>query len=513
MFRLDYSQFRQPAAPARPLQLAARTRGVLWTLLALLLALRLVAIVVIPLTDTSEARYGEIARKMVETGDWITPQFAYGIPFWAKPPLSMWLSALGIDAFGVNEFAVRLPSLLLAIAMLALVWRWVATRRQRDQALLSVAVLSSLVLFFAAAGAVMTDISLALCTTLTMIAFWHAFNDNDRRWGYAFFVGLGFGLLAKGPLVGVITLLPVVPWLFLRRGWRRTWQCLPWLGGSLLMLAIALPWYALAEHKTPGFLRYFIIGEHIDRFLYPHWHGDKYGNAHVEPIGMIWVYWLGAAFPFSFLALGWSALNARRLPALLRDDDGWALYLLLWSGVLLLFFTFARNIIWTYPLATLPALACLVVEIARRARQRAPWSAYVFVGACIVSLVGGAWYTALYLDDSTAVKSSQRDLVAQWLRLRGDADSRLVYYRNRYYSAEFYSHGRATVRMTMTELEPLLHNDTRDFIALKDKHLKQLTPPLRAGFRAVGHYDDVTLLAEITDRPHAAPLHPDVAPR
>ena len=66
-------------------------------------------------------------------------------------------------------------------------------------------------LFFIASGAVMTDSSLAFCTTLTMISFWRALHSasdgssHSKWWGYLFFVGLGIGLLAKGPLVGVLT--------------------------------------------------------------------------------------------------------------------------------------------------------------------------------------------------------------------------------------------------------------------------------------------------------------------
>ena len=48
----------------------------------------------LPLMDKTEARYGEIARLMAETGEWVVLQIDYGIPFWAKPPLSTWASAL-----------------------------------------------------------------------------------------------------------------------------------------------------------------------------------------------------------------------------------------------------------------------------------------------------------------------------------------------------------------------------------------------------------------------------------
>ena len=66
----------------------------------LLAAIRLFFNAVIPLTDKTEARYGEVARLMAETGNWIVPQIDYGVPFWAKPPLSTWLSAGSISLLG-----------------------------------------------------------------------------------------------------------------------------------------------------------------------------------------------------------------------------------------------------------------------------------------------------------------------------------------------------------------------------------------------------------------------------
>lgn len=44
----------------------------LWLLLAFALLLRLISLATYPLMDTTEARYGEMARLMVETGNWLT---------------------------------------------------------------------------------------------------------------------------------------------------------------------------------------------------------------------------------------------------------------------------------------------------------------------------------------------------------------------------------------------------------------------------------------------------------
>ncbi|MCZ8498385.1 phospholipid carrier-dependent glycosyltransferase [Vibrio lentus] len=71
--------------------------------------------------DTTEARYGEMARLMVEIGNWLTPQFDYGIPFWGKPPgCSPWMSAVGIELFGLSEFAVRAPHWLAGVVTILL---------------------------------------------------------------------------------------------------------------------------------------------------------------------------------------------------------------------------------------------------------------------------------------------------------------------------------------------------------------------------------------------------------
>ena len=54
----------------------------------------------LPPMDQTEARYAEIARLMVDTQNWIVLQIDYNIPFWAKPPLSSWATALSILLFG-----------------------------------------------------------------------------------------------------------------------------------------------------------------------------------------------------------------------------------------------------------------------------------------------------------------------------------------------------------------------------------------------------------------------------
>lgn len=495
-----------------------------------MLVARLICSSIVPLTDTTEARYSEIARKMLETGNWITPlhdydvdratcekifcmelgDHTYGTPFWAKPPLSTWLSAFSMKLFGVNEFAARLPSALLGIGMLIVIWHWCAARRNRDFALAVCTALAGMSLFFMAGGAVMTDSSLTFSTTLAMVAFWralHAENDSseNRIWGYLFFVGLGVGLLAKGPLVGVLTFMPILPWMLLRNNWLQVWRALPWIRGTLLMLAIGLPWYLVAEHKTPGFIAYFILGEHFGRFLNPGWDGDKYGHAHAEPLGMIWAFWLIAALPWSFVFIAKLKAFFSGGRSWIAASDGWLSYLLLWSFTPIVFFTFAHNIIWPYPLPTLPALAVLMMEVLLRRNPDKPLGAGLasinFFSPAVLLIVA-----ALYaLGDHSLLKSSQKDSAQYYLQVRPSADSGLYFYRRRYYSGEFYSAGKAKM-LEPDRVAELFDNRQIDFLVIYADDLENLAPSLRAHFQPVKTFGEFVMLREIT--PDAANSSP-----
>lgn len=346
--------------------MTAKHLSVSRTLLLVLIAVglaRLVTLGAYPLMDTTEARYAEIARKMVELGDWVTPWFDDGVPFWGKPPLSFWLTAASFKLFGINEFAARLPHFLAALLVAWLVWDWLA-RRSRREAAYAVALLAGSVLYFIAAGAVMTDTALAVGTTLAMRGFWLGLFGDDaarRREPWLLFLGLAVGLLAKGPVAVVLVSVPIALWAFATGNVAIAWRGLPWLRGGLLVLALAAPWYVLAELRTPGFLEYFFVGEHWQRFMVAAWQGDFYGSAHAFPHGSIWLFAFAAALPWSLLvpvaALRWRKTPALPLPPAQRQ---WRLYLLLWGLTPCVFFTFAGNILATYVLPGLPALAVVV---------------------------------------------------------------------------------------------------------------------------------------------------------
>lgn len=448
------------------------------TLLGLLLALiilRLVLAYFLPIIDTTEARYGEIARKMLERQDWITLWHGDNDPFWGKPPLAFWLSAISMGLFGVNEFAARLPAFILSLGTMALVMHFAATQKRNvHYALTSGLVLFSCVLFFLFSATVMTDIALIFCITLSQISFWYAMTDKGRVWRYAFFAGLGFGLLAKGPIAIVLVGLPIFFWVLIRNQWLMLWKKLPWIAGTLLTALIAIPWYVLAEQKTPGFFNYFIIGEHFGRFLDPGWQGDRYGWAHETMRGAIWGYFLLATLPWVLGLLHISKsrkMLSQTLPTR-RDNtqQDWLFYVMLWMLASLLFFTVSRNIIMPYVLPALPAAALLLTEYLY-AEKDSLRGKLVVIGSGITWVVGIAFLVVLLLPSTVGKLNTYKPVV----QLLDTADyNKLYIWQKRNFSAEFYTGNKVQYLNDVPALQQLIERQQPFYLVLREKELATL---------------------------------------
>ena len=321
-----------------------------------IIVLRFVLTGLIPLLDKTESRYAEIARLMYETKDWVVLQIDYGIPFWAKPPLSTWMSAGSYELFGVNEMSARLPYYILCLLLLIILGKFV--KQAGKSFYLPAFILLTTPEFLLHAGVVSTDAALCFSVTLIMISFWKSI-DNEKRtfWNYLFFIALGIGLLSKGPLVLVLTAPPLFIWLLIQKvSIKDVWNKIPWISGMLITAIISIPWYWMAELRSPGFFDYFIVGEHFKRFLVPRWDGDLYGTGHNQPLGMIWVFLFLFAFPWIQIILIKLWKERRHI---LKNK--WVSFLVLWLLWTPFFFTVSKNILHTYTLPITIPIALLMV--------------------------------------------------------------------------------------------------------------------------------------------------------
>jgi 4-amino-4-deoxy-L-arabinose transferase-like glycosyltransferase len=472
-----------------------RWRTRLAWLLGIALLLRLLTLAAYPLMETTEPRYAEIARKMLETGNWVTPWFDHGVPFWGKPPMSFWGSAATMAVFGVNEFGARLAPFLATLATLALLWSWprgAGTGRALPLAAGLITVTS--LVGFVSAGAVMTDMFMIMGTTLCMVAFWRALQDDSARtpWRWAFFVGIAIGLLAKGPVATVLTGLALAPWVVLRGAWRATWQRLPWLRGSLLAVVLTLPWYLLAESRTPGFLNYFLIGEHLQRFLVSGWSGDLYGHPHTEPRGTVWWFLLAGCMPWTLLLMAAPALLWRQS----RTDSpprpspvlpaGEAVYLLCWALATPVFFSMSRNVLPPYVLPGLPAFALLTAILALAAADRAPRLHLAWLAGLLLPVLVTL---GLLLFPELPQARSQRELLQHWHR--GEP---LAYLGPRPFSAGFYSQGQARWLRQPQETAQWLSSAGPATLVLERSILAGLSAEQLKGWNKVAEHADYIML-------------------
>ncbi len=221
-----------------------RTCDVLgWVVLWLVLII--VALATRPLLPLIETRSLAVAWEMWRTGEFLVPQLN-GEPYSHKPPLLFWLIHLGWWLLGVNEWWPRVVAPLAALGTVALTYR--LGRRlwpeHAEAAALAPWILAGGWLWAVMGTMTMYDVLVAFCAVLAISGLWSA--SHGRALGWLWFgLGIGLGVLAKGPVILVFTLpgLALTPWWCAARpagGWRR-WS-FGALGGVALGAGLALAW-------------------------------------------------------------------------------------------------------------------------------------------------------------------------------------------------------------------------------------------------------------------------------
>lgn len=69
------------------------------------------------LFDWDEINFAECAREMLVTNDYMRVKINY-LPFWEKPPIFIWMQAIAMHLFGINEYAARFPNAFIGVVTL-----------------------------------------------------------------------------------------------------------------------------------------------------------------------------------------------------------------------------------------------------------------------------------------------------------------------------------------------------------------------------------------------------------
>jgi 4-amino-4-deoxy-L-arabinose transferase-like glycosyltransferase len=309
------------------------------------------------LLGADEPRYAQIAREMLNRSDWVTPTLG-GKPWLEKPVLYYWQAMVAFRIAGVTDQVARLPGALDAAMLVTAVYFFL--RRFRPGSELDGALITSScagVVGFAHAAA--TDMPLAACFAIALLG-WFAWYESRRRiYLAAFYVFLALGTLAKGPVAPALAATIILFFVALRRDWLAILRTL-WIPGVALYLAVMLPWYIAVQLRNPEFFRFFILEHNLARFSTGVYH-------HPQPFWFFLPVFLLAMMPWTIVFM-LAVLERVRLiwsegrESFSSAEDSWALFLLIWMLVPILFFSASHSKLPGYILPAVPAGALLVAE-------------------------------------------------------------------------------------------------------------------------------------------------------
>lgn len=230
--------------------------------------------------DLIEGLYAGAAREMLDRdyvggtqgelwrGHWWVPTND-GVPRLQKPPFLYWLEMLSLRAFGLSEFAVRLP-----IALACLVWFFALFLLGRRLYGTTVGATAALLLgtmagTFIFGHMIMPEPLLAACLTLTFWCFASACRAPEKAGGWLTLAWLfmALGSFSKG-LHGAgypLAVAAILAWW--HPASRPVWKKLLRPAGLLIFVAILAPWYAAMEIHFPGFLRDQFLNEQVGHVI------------------------------------------------------------------------------------------------------------------------------------------------------------------------------------------------------------------------------------------------------
>jgi 4-amino-4-deoxy-L-arabinose transferase-like glycosyltransferase len=322
------------------------------------------------LMDDVDAVQAQIARNMLESGDWVTARLD-GVAYLEKSPLKYWMIAVSYQIFGVHDWAARIPIAVSAVLLAWVTARFAAWAFGRRAGLYAGLVMATSVGLFLFTRILIPDVVLTLTITVALWGFLRILEPDERnpfQWAMVLWAALGTGLLLKGLVAALFPAAAAFLYLVFTRQLlsKWTWGRLRLLPGILLMLAIAAPWHVLATIRNPpyfdftmhsehgsyrGFFWFYFINEHVLRFLNRRYPRDY----NTVPRIWFWLFHVLWFFPWSFYLAAAPKLEFRSPDRASRTR----LLALCWCGFVLVFFTFSTTQEY-YSMPCYPALALLI---------------------------------------------------------------------------------------------------------------------------------------------------------
>ena len=377
------------------------------------------------LLSLNEGRRALAIQEMVSSGNWLLPHLN-GELYLTKPPLLYWLSSSLAFIWGVNEWTLRLPSALAAIAVLIMVYRYALQQSGKWAALFAVQLLIAN-LGFAMLGrrAEIEMLLTALCVGSLLSALQYIQSQSSKNWIILSYFLLALALMTKGPLVILLVTLPLLiaaiysknphikAVLLSGRGW-------------LIFLVVGLTWYAIVSWQL-GFDIWATIAKR-DML-------DKMQSESAKPI-LSYLAWIAVDF---MLLIGLFLVGVKEFFKQ-QFQQSRQLVLLAATILPLIIFSLFSNKHAKYLLPIYPLIAILlaiklaaIFDAATEAKKK------IIVIIALLLPIGFAIFYALLEPKVFAYRVAVFPTFSAWvptikqtdLYAYQEIDSRLVYYANR----------------------------------------------------------------------------------
>ena len=332
----------------------------------------------IPITDPTESVYVLTAKEMLAAGDWLSPRI-YGDFWFDKPIMFYWELLVAYKIFGVGEFASRFfPAVFATLGLLITYFFGTKLYNQKIGFAAAILLATSLEYWYLA-HAVITDMTLLVMFSLTLITFFLGYQANNPRLYLISFAASGVAVLTKGPigffLPGLIILI-FLAW----QGDLRHLKKLFRVKNFLVFAAIVAIWY-LPMTLIHGM-------EFVENFLGVH----NFLRATVSeyPKTDVWYYYLLISaigfLPWSIPLIPAAIKKFFRRAELFVEEgrlptfDAHEKFLIVWAATVIIFFQLCATKYITY---TLPAMIPIAIFVARYFVNR--WK--IFVGIAVGTLI------------------------------------------------------------------------------------------------------------------------------
>lgn len=308
-----------------------------------------------PYITPSEARYIEIPRQILATGDWLTPHLN-GVQYFEKPPLFYWIQAVFLsigDLFAnggvAGEFWGRIATALLVALTCCVTYAVGRISYNRRAGVLASLALATSILGYGLSRISMLDAPVSLFLTCTIASFLFAQKTGKVKFYYLMYVAAALAVMTKGLIGIVIPALVIGSLILLTKNWKALKQARLFTG-LLLFLAIAAPWHILMARAHPEFANFYFIHEHFERFLTSE-------HKRTAPWWFFIAVTFAGFFPYWFVTpqLLWGLVQ-KTVPRSLIPNP----FLFLWLLLPLLFFSSSHSKLVPYIFPIFPPLFVLI---------------------------------------------------------------------------------------------------------------------------------------------------------